>query len=90
VKQITKKNHHILKTAAVLGLMSAGLLTCNAAFSESKSVAIQVSCTIKPMIEIGSSSSVNVNTNLGTKYQMTESEINRGSQRIKLHSLTAL
>ena len=69
----------------------ASLLLGGTAFASSKSATIQVSCTIKPMIEMASSpSSAQVNTNLGKQFQMNESFVDRGSQKTKLYSLTAL
>lgn len=71
-------------------MMLAGVLLCSSASASSKAATIQVSCTIKPMIEMSASSSIRATSNLDKKYQMTENELERGLQKIKLYSLTAL
>ena len=42
------------------------------------------------MIEMAGSSAMRVNSNLGNQYQMTEGLVDRGAQKMKLYSLTAL
>ena len=69
----------------------ASLLFCGSASAASKSATIQVSCTIKPMIEMaGAATAAHANTNLGKQFQMNESFVDRGSQKTHLYSLTAL
>ena len=69
----------------------AGSLFCGTALASSKSATIQVSCTIKPMIEMAGSSSVKARSNMGKeRFQMSECLMDRGSQKTKLYSLTAL
>ena len=70
--------------------MFAGFLLCNSAFAASKSASVQVSCTIKPMIEMAATSAVRANSNLGRQYQMSENLMDRGAQKMKIYSLTAL
>jgi len=75
----------------ILVLVLVGFLFCAPASAGSKTTTVQVSCTITPMMEMSVSSAVHVASNLDTKYQMTESAaIERGLQKIKLHTLTAL
>ena len=90
MKHIDEKNKRIPGKEAVLALMLVGLFLCNSASAASKSASIQVSCTIKPMIELVATSSVRANSNLGHQYQMSESLMDRGAQKMKIYSLTAL
>ena len=85
-----KKNKQFFAKKAVLVLTLASVLISSPAWAGSKSAVIQVSCSIKPMIEMTSASSVSANSNLDKQYLMTESQLDRGSQKIKLYSLTAL
>ena len=68
------------------------ILSCPA-WAGSRSVSINVSCTILPAIELASTSEsrpVSVNTNLGNKYDLTEQTVNNGAQTSTLYSVTAL
>lgn len=61
------------------------------AFAASKTASIRVSCTIKPIMEIGGSSSPAAYSNLDRRqYRMSECLQDRGSQKVRLYSLTAL
>ena len=90
MKSTNTKNKLFFGIYAVLVMTLASLLLCGSASAASKSATIQVSCTIRPMIEMAASSAVRANSNLGKQFQMSESFVDRGSQKTKLYSLTAL
>ena len=91
VKSVNNTNTRFFGINAVLAMMLATFLFCGTASAASKSTTVQVSCTVKPMMEMASSAmAARANTNLGKQFQMSESLIDRGSQKIKVYSLTAL
>ena len=69
-----------------------GVATFNplSALADARSATVRVSCTVVPMIEMVQKDTVSVRSNLGKQYLSNESWIDRGGQRVKLVSVTAL
>ena len=78
-----------LKIALTVLLLAAA---ASPAFADSKSVTVQVSCTVPAMMELVSPQAriVQANTNLEKQYRMTEDLRIIGGRSVKLYSLTAL
>jgi len=78
-----------LKTALTALLF---LLAAIPAFAESKSMTVQVSCTIPEMMELSApiAQAVAARSNLSNQYQMTENSGKRDGKSAKVYSLTAL
>ncbi len=94
MKRNAAKNRSTACFAVVMMTLSA-LSFSSPASAASKSASFQVSATILPTMEIGRSANAKKGwesrTNLGKhEFQMNESLVRRGEQKVRLFSLTAL
>ena len=87
----TETKHNSSASLAVVMMTLSALLFCGTASAASKSASFQVSCTIKPTIEMAANASVRARSNMDRRqYHMNESMVERGGQKFKLYSLTVL
>ena len=68
------------------------LMAAMPAFADSKSLTVQVTCTIPEMMELSApiAQAVAARSNLSNQYQMTEDSGKRDGKTAKVYSLTAL
>lgn len=71
-------------------MLGAVLLSPVNAWADSKSASVRISCTVVPMIEMSHQKTFSVHTNLQNRYLSSDSMVERGGQKIHLHSITAL
>ena len=85
------KQFLVRKKSSVAALLLAGMLFAVPApcFAASRSVSARVSCTVVPMIEI-TSQTLQAHSNLRGQFLSSESLVDRGGQKVRLVSVTAL
>ena len=68
------------------------ILAVTPAFADSKSMTVQVSCTVPAMIEMSAplAQAVAVRSNLSNQYQMTQDTGKRDGKSATVYSITAL